>query len=386
MKKNVKTILLLATILVAGSVNAQSPKECSADKYKVETNTFWNNWFISVGAGGQVYIGDNDSQGSFGKRIAPALDIAVGKWFTPGIGLRIEYSGLQAKGFGFGEYAYGTKNDNGVYRQKWNMAHFHGDVLFNLSNMFYGYKENRLYNLIPYVGFGAVHSFDDAATTNELATTIGIINKFRLSNALDLNVEARGTLIHDRFDGEFGGNGKEGLAAVTVGLTYKFKQRGWNKPCVKTTGISEEDMQRVREQLNQMMRENQNLKDELAAAKNKKPQTIIEKETTAASRIILFTIGQSSLNKGAKVNLGYLAEAIKKAPKDKIFTITGYADNKTGSKAINEKLSKERAETVRDALVNDFGVDTAQLKVDYKGGVDNMFYDDASLSRVVIAE
>ena len=30
--------------------------------------------------------------------IAPALDIAVGKWFTPGIGLRVAYNGLQAKG------------------------------------------------------------------------------------------------------------------------------------------------------------------------------------------------------------------------------------------------------------------------------------------------
>ena len=32
------------------------------------------------------------------KRLAPALDIAVGKWFTPGIGLRVAYNGLQAKG------------------------------------------------------------------------------------------------------------------------------------------------------------------------------------------------------------------------------------------------------------------------------------------------
>ena len=38
----------------------------------------------------------NDGKADFGKRLAPALDIAVGKWFTPGIGLRLAYNGLQA--------------------------------------------------------------------------------------------------------------------------------------------------------------------------------------------------------------------------------------------------------------------------------------------------
>lgn len=45
-----------------------------------------------------MYLGDNDDKADFGKRLTPALDIAVGKWFTPGIGLRVVYNGLQAKG------------------------------------------------------------------------------------------------------------------------------------------------------------------------------------------------------------------------------------------------------------------------------------------------
>ena len=50
------------------------------------------------------------------------------------------------------------------------------------------------------------------------------------------------------------------------------------------------------------------------------------------------------------------------------------------------KLSKKRAEAVRDLMVNEFGDPASQLKVDYKGGVGNMFYDDAKLSRVAIVE
>ena len=81
-----------------GTADATETVEYSADKFKVETNRFWSNWFISVGGGGQVFFGDHDKQADFGDRIGGALDVAVGKWFTPGIGVRFMYSGLTAKG------------------------------------------------------------------------------------------------------------------------------------------------------------------------------------------------------------------------------------------------------------------------------------------------
>ena len=80
-----------------------------------------------------------------------------------------------------------------------------------------------------------------------------------------------------------------------------------------------------------------------------------------------------------------LLQSIKANP-EKTFTVTGYADKGTGSAEYNMKLSKKRAEAVRDLMVNEFGVPASQLKVDYKGGVGNMFYDDAKLSRVAIVE
>lgn len=70
-------------------MSACTRKENAAKSYRVETNRFGANWFISGGVGAQMYFGDNDGKADFGKRLAPALDIAVGKWFTPGIGLRV---------------------------------------------------------------------------------------------------------------------------------------------------------------------------------------------------------------------------------------------------------------------------------------------------------
>ena len=100
MKKTFLCAVIFA--LVSGSVYAQSGdignNEEGSDKHRVETNRFWDNWFISMGGGAQVYFGDHNRQMSFGDRLSPALDIAVGKWFTPGIGVRVMYSGLSLKG------------------------------------------------------------------------------------------------------------------------------------------------------------------------------------------------------------------------------------------------------------------------------------------------
>ena len=64
--------------------------------------------------------------------------------------------------------------------------------------------------------------------------------------------------------------------------------------------------------------------------------------------------------------------------------LTGYADEGTGTVKINERLSRERAQAVYDCLVNEFGVKPEKLATDFKGGVENMFYDDAVLSRSVV--
>ena len=57
----------------AQTSDTEEKVEYSTDKYKVETNRFWSNWFISLGAGGQVYFGDHDKQVDFGKRIAQLM-------------------------------------------------------------------------------------------------------------------------------------------------------------------------------------------------------------------------------------------------------------------------------------------------------------------------
>lgn len=162
--------------------------EVRQDKYAVVTNPFWDNWFVSFGYGATVLFGDYDAAGSFGKRISPTLNVAVGKWFTPGLGGRLQYSGLQARGYvpsAGSDYAVGAMQDGGYYKQRFNYMNLHADMMFNMNALFGGYNPSRVYEVIPYVGAGFTHNYS-TPHREALSVNAGIINRFRVCDALDI--------------------------------------------------------------------------------------------------------------------------------------------------------------------------------------------------------
>ncbi len=369
---------------------AQSKEETtiSQSRHQYVTNRFWDNWFISAGVGGQVYFGEDDHIGSFGKRVAPALDIAVGKWFTPGLGLRLQYSGLKLKGYskGQGWYLSNQPDVDGNYTQKWDYMNLHGDVMFNVVSMIAGYNEKRIYEPIPYLGFGYVHSYE-GTHDNEFATNVGILNRFRLSSALDINLDVRGTLVPQEFDGQVGGRRGEGFLTATVGLTYKFKTRGFKSVStseVISTGISVSEMQAITDKLKEQEAYTRRLQDELNNERNKKQEPTIKTETISVTRTVFFDLNEAEISAKEKINLKFTAEQIKKSPSKK-YTITGYADKATGTTEYNQTLSEKRAQNVFNILVKEYNVNPNQLTVSGKGGTNSLF-DGNSLNRVVIVE
>ena len=391
-----KVIVLSALLLVTGmSVYAQEDFSKSikttttivenADKYKVETNRFWSNWFVTAGGGALIFFGDHNMQMKFGDRLSPALDIGFGKWFTPGIGVRFMYSGLTIKGATQnGSHSTGKVYDASQWldEQKFDFMNIHGDVLFNASNLLCGYNEKRFWSVTPYVGLGWILTWETPRARNFNAS-IGLINSFRLSSAFDLNLDVRGTATKDEFDGERGGRKEEVLMSVTVGVTYKFPRRTWGRSTVKTITFSDEELRLMREQLKAMNDENNRLKNELVETSNKVTERVVETNILSAPYLVTFQISRYALSNEARVNIGFQAK-IMKENKNAVYTIIGYADKGTGTKEFNQFLSKSRAEAVYNCLVNEFGVPASQLKITYEGGVDNMFYDDPRVSRAVI--
>ena len=399
-----KTISAAFVLLVSVPAFAQTaePKDTLADftdeviysenKHKVVTNTFWDNWFISVGGGGLLYFGDHDRQLGFGEWISPTFDIAVGKWFSPEVGARLMYSGGAIRGatqsgtHSLGSWIDSKPIDNfWLQNSRFGFFNIHADVLFNLNNIIAGYKEDRIYTISPYIGLGVMRAYK-APVATEFAGTVGLFNSFRVAKGLDINLDVRGALVADRFDGEVGGlSGREGegLLSVALGVTYKFKERGWerSKTIIRHDNRTINDL---RDQIEDLKYQNEALKKALAERDEAKVDTIIQRINVAAPVMVTFKIGKSNLSRRDRVSLGMLADVIKDTDESIVYTITGYADAGTGSVAINDRLSRERAEAVYDCLVNEYGVDADRLKVEYKGGVENMFYDDPTLSRAAI--
>ncbi|MFA6831183.1 MAG: OmpA family protein [Bacteroidaceae bacterium] len=384
-----KKRLLVAALLLGSTLGVYAQQTENKDaKYKVETNKFWSNWFISVGGGVQVYTGDSDTKQDFTDRLAPALDFSVGKWFTPVLGLRGSYNGLEANGYTFdGNNAFvsGGMNSDGYYDQDFKLANVHFDVLFNLTNALCGYKADRLYNIIPFAGAGILHDWD--VHENETSLNAGIINRFRLNSNWDLNVEARIAYINERFDHESISKRLETLSGVTVGFTYNFPKSNWDRATVVTTGITEDEMQAVRDQLANCRDNGKKLNDQLTYLNNH-PKTIVKEVGTdvLSPTLFVFSINSAKVSKATRVNVGYLAKIINADTSDKTYLVTGYADRETGSPSWNQTLSEKRADAINDVLVNEYNVSAEKIKKASKGGVDNMFYNDRRLNRCVIVE
>lgn len=356
-------------------------------KYPVVTNTFWDNWFAGAGAGTQIYFGDHNKQMDLGERFSPAFSLYAGKWFSPGIGVRAGLAGFKVNGLTQNNsYTTGEVYDPSkrLKRQEIKFFHLHADVLFNLTNILKGYQADRVYSLSPYLGVGWVET-RNKPRTDEVSANIGLYNALRLSAAWDLTLDLQGALVDDRFDGETGNRMGEGTLGATLGIAYKFKERGWQKP--KTTIITYDDAEllALRDKVSVLEKDNDALNKQLADAKTPAITDLkLERSILAAPILVTFPINSSMVSNEARVNLGYFAEAIKKGHAAVVYKITGYADKGTGTPAVNQRLSRKRAEAIYNVLAKEFGISTAQLELAYEGGVDNLFYDDPRLSRAVI--
>jgi outer membrane protein OmpA-like peptidoglycan-associated protein len=377
----------------AENAKTETTQIVSKDKYRVVTNRFWDNWFIGAGAGAQTYFGDHNKQMKFSETLSPNFSVYLGKWFTPGIGTRVGASGLNIVGatqdaaLSTGE-RYEGKPWEGywLYNQDFKYYHIHGDVLFNLTNLFGGYRADRFYEVSPYLGLGWMVT-NDVHEAKEVSANLGIFNSFRLSKALNLTLDVRGSLVNDRFDGELGGRKDEGALSAQLGLAYTFKKRDWDKETHTTIKYDDEVLNNLRDKINQLAADNDALRKQLADAKGKTiTEVVVEKEKSvlAAPILVTFPIDKWTVSNEARVNLGFFADIIKKGDPNVVYVVTGYADKGTGTAKRNEKLSRERAEAIYKVLVNECGVSASQLRKEYRGGVDNMFYDDPRLSRAVI--
>lgn len=341
-------------------------------------NSFNSNWFITVDGGAGVYFSDFDSERKLSDRFAPPADLFIGKWFSPVIAVRGGASYLRSKGLAKGPVI----GSNGEYYKGFNKTIYNQlgpafDVMFNLTNWWCGYKPNRVYNAIGYVGAGGFFTinkhFDNLDDTN-LFGRVGLINSFNLSRRVALSLDIRYTF--------FGGHrdiyakmeeSLHGQLNAYLGLTFNLGKTNWNAPVVPVCPPAE-NCDALRARLAAAEARVADLERQLQDCLNRKPEVVKEAEPEALATIY-FPIGVSRLTKEDKNIVNAVADVLK-ADASKKYDVKGYADTYTGSDAINNRLRQQRADNVVKQLVSK-GVKNDQVKAVPVQG--NLHGDNAAL-------
>lgn len=389
-----KLMIALAAAGLSAAAYAQEMVEVvevPADKYSVATNSFWSNWFVEAGADYSAFYSNQEidvSKNPFKPmRRAYGFDVAAGKWFTPGLGLRTKFNGI-----------WGKQVNSPSSSGKFDYLHLHEDVLFNLSNMLCGYSETRVWNAIPFAGMGVARNC--SADNYSVTVNVGLLNTWRLTDRLKVHFELAMMFAEKDFDGttepmiqgrsvwKRGWRGFDKALTASVGVTVNLgRNTGFRRvPNVDALmALNAAQLEAMNAALADQQTENARLKSELAARPDvceTKACTDTIREVMVAPQSVFFHIGSSEIAcRKEIVNLRALADMAKQTGTR--LRVTGYADSATGSAAWNRTLSEARAETVADELEK-LGVSRDHLIVEGKGGVDTL--QPISYNRRVIIE
>ena len=364
-----KLFIALAFAGFAMSMNAQ--ETVPVQQYSVATNSFWSNWFVQAGADWSAWYSNEEhglglSHSPFKKfRSNPGASIAVGKWFTPGLGLRTKVQGIWGK-------AVTDDNNTGNGMKYWTANE---QVMLNMSNLLLGYNPKRVWNVIPFAGAGM--SRNCSANKYAMQLSLGLQSSWRVCDKMNVYVEGGWNRLEEDFDGyatkisakgqnQRGWESKDNHLYAEVGLTFNLGKGTWNKvpdvDAMKTMYQSQIDA--LQSQLDDANTENARLKKLLSEQPKEASKAV--KSFASAPVSVFFNINRINIaSKKDLVNVKALAQYAK--DNGCKLNVTGYADSATGSAELNQKLSEKRAATVADELVK-MGIDRANINTVGKGG------------------
>ena len=190
-----------------------------------EAANWGKNWFIEIKGGASAFLGTPIGCGDVFDRLSPALQVGLGKWFTPAVGGRVAYQGLSFKNGEFKSMDY----------------HFiHADFLYNLTS---GINCNDIglsrWDVIPYLGVGMIYNPDwssacmcpgHASGSHPFAFSYGLECRYRLNDRMHLVAELSGMTTAKNFDAvgsssKFGDN----MLTLSAGLSFTLGKAGYKR-------------------------------------------------------------------------------------------------------------------------------------------------------------
>lgn len=370
-----KKFLLAAALLATGAatMNAQFLKEAA----------IFDN--MSVGLDGGVTTPLN--HGAFFGDMRGVVGLHLDKMITPTYGVGFE-----------GLFAVNTSSWHGQIKSKtaFDSQYVGAYGIVNLNSLFCGYgsEVGRKFDVSAVAGAGWGHLYEtEVKDHNFFATKVGLNFNFHPTDKVTIAIKP--SVLWDMSDGgatqssaSYNANKATFnlMAGVSVALGSNFEYvEAYNQDEIDALNnrINElrGDLDNCTNALADAQARNQALAAALDACQKKAPQVIKEsKDFLQTVRYVFYTIGKSNIRADQLPNVEQIAVYLKNHPKATV-VVKGYA-SQDGPLDVNERLAKQRAESVKNTLINKYGI--AANRIDASGqGIGHMF-DEESWNRVAI--
>ncbi len=395
------TLIAAACALAFAPMSAQETQTQADPSQGYLMNSFKDNWFITAQGGVNVNFSRHDIVRDFSDRFAPNAGLYIGKWFTPVFGGRLGVDWMSLKGMGTAGadgYLPVEHQTEGYYKTRQMAVGPTFDLMVNLTNLFCGYKADRVYNLSLYGGAGGYwmlgRTLDtkgdaDGWETKDKVLTFraGIINSFNVSKRVQLSLDLRASAYDATCDDVKDNVNRTYLdVQAYLGVSYLFGKTNWSAPVVPVCPPAQ-NCDAVIARLAASEARVADLENALRECLNR-PATVQTVEEKAPLATIYYPINVYSLTRSDKNVIGAIANVMKQNPNTK-YVLTGWADNYTGTPEYNETLRHNRVNGVYKQLVK-LGVSESQLTATTNNGslcnitVDGEKY--VSLDRAVTIE
>ena len=216
---NKRTILAVLSVLtILSGANAQDNSQGN-----IVTNKFLDNWEVSFGVEHLSFY--SPAEGYLNLPKSPFSSVrsnfgataAIGKWFSPEIGLRTKANGY------WGKRIVGANNLANSIR----FFYIQEQVLLNATNIFTGYNPQRIWNGIPFIGIGFMR--DCTNNDNSFGIALGLTNRFRISDQMKIHFDLSYAFAGSKKEDPASLYGRYRYLGMELGLTFNLGKNKWNK-------------------------------------------------------------------------------------------------------------------------------------------------------------
>jgi hypothetical protein len=210
------------------------------EKEAVVVNSFWDNWFVQAGVGMSL-------QNPYGTNFANVfpngntlgVNLGLGKWFTPEIGVRGGVNWQNSIVINHHAYYLAPFDDPKGELDKRGFYALYADLFLNLHNVIAGYDKDRRWNAIVFPRMGLATNFSSSYAECPIIgigteQTYAINDRIRLFADFAWQVMTSG--FHDKkYKSPSYGISSNGFFDLNVGVQYDLGKNWWEKPSEKRT-------------------------------------------------------------------------------------------------------------------------------------------------------